>query len=165
MKALFSRVHVSGRTSVAIGDILLVLSILAFLTLLGRLFWLYVPRSNASAVNARGLEPPEDPALLYTRALEAARGGDYRCGIALLFAAALVTLRMRSSLHEDAAKTIGELRRSVRRTHPESSAPFDRLAAALTRAIYADAALDAAQWESAIAAYAALRPEVPPHAA
>lgn len=155
-KALFARVHLSGVASVAIGDVLLAISMLVFLGLLARVVWLYGRRSPGARGAVHGLDSAADPAQLAGRAAAAAGRGDYTLAVSLLFAAAVVVLHASGAFAGEPSETVGEMRRSVRSTHARFAPDFDELAHALTLSVYADARIDAQDYERARAAYDAL---------
>lgn len=152
-KALFGRVRLSGTASLAIGDVLLTVSIVMFLGLLGRVVWLYGRRTSGAHGVPRVLDSAQDPAQLSARAGTAADREDYALAVSLLFAAALILLHACGAFAGAPSETVGEMRRSVRSTHRRFSEDFDELASALTLSVYADARIDAERYRRARAAY------------
>ena len=157
IKALFGRVHLSGHVSVAIGDILLPLSLLAFLAIALRLAWQYGRQAEPAVPAAFGLDPAQSAAMLAAHAQRRAEAGDYNAAVALLFSAALRVLDDRGIVDAGDARTVGELRRAVNRRAPHVAAAFGAIAMLLSRAVYADALLSQADWETAAQAYATLK--------
>lgn len=157
LKGLFGNVRLSARTSTTIGDVLLALALAAFFALLARLFWQYARRSAPARTDAYGLDRHESAASLAGRAQHHAQRAEYNAATALLFAAALQVLSDRGALTLDRSRTLGELRRIIARNAPGVADAFSALGAQLARSVYADATLDAADWESALAAYGQIR--------
>ncbi|GAC1657112.1 MAG: hypothetical protein NVS9B12_09060 [Vulcanimicrobiaceae bacterium] len=152
LRALFGKHRLGGTASIAVADMVLVLSILAFLWVLVRILWHY-GRVETQLWEAADLPAGDNPAKLCARADEEASLGRYANAVAHLFAATLAVLRRRGVLSTDESETIGQLRRRVRTAIPASVSSFEALSAALTLAVYADAPLHAADWERARSAY------------
>lgn len=157
LKALFGRVHLSANANVAIGDVMFVLALVAFLAIAVRLAWQYARKSAAPLEDAFALDPAQSAAAIAARANRRAEEGDYNAAVALLFSAALHVLADRGIVDADGARTVGELRRAVKRRSSAAAGPFATLAMLLTRAVYAEVTLDAQDWNGATHAYAALR--------
>jgi len=83
------------------------------------------------------------------------RAREQRIGSAIetSFAAALCLLGRRGLLRDSSTQTVGQLRRTVRRSGSPASEPFGILCALLTPTIYADAPVNWNDWERARAAY------------
>lgn len=153
MRALFGRVHMPGRVNLVIADILLALCILVFLAILVRIGWLYARPARSPSAPARLLSQSSDAAILLAKSLAAAQRGAYAAAVARLFAAAISLLNLRRRFEGRRSETVGEIGWRVRVRDPRLAEPFERLAVALTRAIYAEHALNADDWARSIAAY------------
>lgn len=165
VKGLFGRAHLSQSSSVAIGDVLLTLSVLAFFGLLLRLLLQYGRRSAQPGAQTHALDRGENAASLAGQAQHAANAGDFNRAVALLFAAALHVLDDRGVLESDTARTVGELRRRVRAAVPDCADAFGTLGTLLTKSVYAEERLNAADWEAAQTAYNILKRIGTAHAA
>lgn len=156
VKGLFGKAHLSRSSSIAIGDVLLGLSILAFFALLIRLLLQYGRRSALPGAQTHTLDREQSANSLAAQAQRAADAGDFNRAAALLFAASLHVLAGRGDVEMDTGRTVGQLSRLVRASVPAAAAAFDTMGAMLTKSVYAEEPLTRAEWEDALAAYRAL---------
>ena len=145
-----------------VGFVLIALVLAALAVLVFRLASLIIApalaRRGGAVGSSRPLEVEQSPETWRRRAGEFAARGDYRRGIAALFAAALAVLDARDVVRFDAARTPGEYRRLVRRARCAAAPPFDELTERFVHATYAPAAPQAADFETAARAEAGLEP-------
>lgn len=154
--AFSHHLRIGAKTSVALGDVLLVLAIVLVVAVAMRLL-LGMAREGAAATSgAHALPLRADAGALHAAAQRAAEHGSYAAAIALLFRAVLATLDAQGLLRDDPARTVNECRRDVRSRAPRLSAPFDAIARTFTAAVYAEARVAPEQWREAERAYAAL---------
>ena len=157
IKALFGRARMPAGVNAAIGDVLLGLSILAFIALLARLLITYSRRSLPADPRTYAVRSTQNAATFAARAFALAARGDFNGAAAAIFRAALHVLADRGALQADDARTVGELRRRIRAESPHLAAQFDVLARLLTQSVYAQTPLTHADWEDARAAYERLK--------
>lgn len=153
--AFSHHVRIGAKTSVAIGDVLLVAVIVLVLVVAVRLLLGMVRENGAASQGVRELPVRADANALHAAAQEAAARNEYAHAIALLLRAALATLDARGVLRDDPARTVNECRRDVRENAPQLNAPFDAIARAFTAAVYAEDRVTHEQWTQAERAYAA----------
>ncbi|MBV8155681.1 MAG: hypothetical protein JO029_11290 [Candidatus Eremiobacteraeota bacterium] len=151
-RLVFGRVHVGSRTTAAIGDVVLAVAILAFIYGATRLLvGMGYRRSRAAA--SRAIEAAPDAAALYARACDAAAQGDYAHATRLLFRSTLTLLDLRGAVRDDASATVGDVRRSLRRSDASIVPSFDAVAAAFVAGTYAERPIGAQEWYRARDAY------------
>jgi hypothetical protein len=157
--SLYGRVHIGPSGTVAIGEVLLVLAVLALVFGLIRLLAEYQidRRSRAAAIEA--LRAPQDARELYERAHAAARNGDFAAASRLLFAASVVALDLRGVVKEDPSATVGDLRRALRAREAGLVPPFDAVSAPFIASAYAERPIETADWERARDAFLTFAPE------
>jgi len=156
---LYGRVHIGSGGSVAIGEVLIGLAVLALLFAVIRLLAEFQidRRSRAAAVEALGA--PQDARKLYERAHAAARNGDFAAASRLLFAASVVALDLRGVVSEDPSATVGDLRRALRSREAALVAPFDAVSAPFVASAYAERPVATADWERARDAFLTFGPD------
>jgi hypothetical protein len=162
LNAFSQHLHVNGRVSIALGDVLIGAAILVLFVFGVRLLLGIVREDRAvTGVQAQALPAHADATELHAAAQRAARDGAYASAIALLFRATLAVLDVRGVLRDDPARTVNECRADVRAKARLFSVAFDRIARAFTAAVYAEDRVTQHQWIDAQEAYAAL---AAPHA-
>lgn len=154
--AFARHVHVSAKTSVAAGDIILVAVAAVVVIAIVRLLANAVRAAAAPAAVASLDSPAANADALHAQSVRAAERGDYPDAIALLFRAALAVLNVRGVLHDEPSRTVNECRRAVYERAPGSLSSFEALARTFTAAVYAEAPASNAQWDAAYRAYAQL---------
>lgn len=157
VKALFGRARMPAGVNAALGDVLLGLSIVAFMALLARLLITYSRRSLPADPRTYAVRSSQNAATFAARAFALGARGDFNAAAAAIFRAALHVLADRGALEADDARTAGELRRRIRAESPHLAAQFDVLARLLTQSVYAQTPLTQADWEDARAAYERLK--------
>jgi len=150
--AFAHHVRVGATTSIAAGDIILLVAAGAVLFVAIRLVANYV-REGTTAKSVQIVPPRVAAEALYACSLRIAAEGDYAAAITLLFRSALVALDLRGIVHDEPSLTVNESRQEVRRRAPRFTAPFDALARIFTAAVYAEALVTPAQWSAAREAY------------
>lgn len=153
--AFSHHVRLGAKTTVAFGDVLLVLAIVLVVAVAMRLLLGMAREGSAANASAHALPVRADAGALHAAAQQAAQQGSYAVAIALLFRAVLATLDARGLLRDDPARTVNECRRDVRARAAHLSAPFDRIARAFTSAVYAEDRVTPEHWLDAERAYAA----------
>lgn len=157
-EAFAHHVHLTGKTSVAVGDVILALASAVVLIVALRLIAGYVRERAAPASAIHEISPRLTADELYARSTRAAASGEYNAAITLLFRAALAALDIRGAVHDEPSRTVNECRRELRERASRLLPAFDALARIFTAALYADAPVTAVQWNEAREAYAQLRP-------
>jgi len=143
-------VHISPSAGMAFGDLLIAVAAGVVVVAVIRLLARYAPEHVAVLLPIeRGGARRADAQTLYERALQAARSGDHRAAIALLFRAALAALDLHGIVRDEASFTVNECRASVRRAEPHLAATFDDLARVFSAALYAEAKVTSEQFVSA----------------
>ncbi|MDP9016798.1 MAG: DUF4129 domain-containing protein [Candidatus Eremiobacteraeota bacterium] len=156
MDALFGRVKFSSGAGVAIGDVFLLLAMLGFVLLVGRIIVRYAGRSSIND-GAHSVDLTQDPGTLFSRACREAEEERYRVAITTVFAAAVCLLDRRGLLRGVPSETVGQLRRAVSSSSNAAAEPFATLCALLTQTIYADEQAGPQDWARAQSAYEQLR--------
>ncbi len=154
--AISSRAHM-GSSVMQIGEFLLLLAvgggiIYSIVRLLGL--------AQVDPAQRRGTSSPlvreRNARALYLQALALAAAGRYAEAARLLFLAAITALDLRGVLRDDAAATVGEIRRILRARDGVSIASFDAIAAPFVAAAYAERPVAHDEWDRAERAYATL---------
>lgn len=156
VKALFGRAHVNPAVAGFVGDLIIVLLVLAVAAAAIRIVVVY-GRRGSHAAPVRALTPAADAAALYAMAVTRADRGEFAAASQLLFRAMLTLLDVRGTLRDDTSATVGEIRRRLPARDVLSA--FDAVARVFVAGTYAERPLDAAQWERARDAYLALARE------
>ncbi len=152
MRALFGRARLPARLNRGIADVLLVLSILIFVALLGRIIWLYGRRSHLKQV-AVPLKVPDNPSSLLDASIRTAERGNYALAVAQLFSAAVALLTVKKRFDGRASETAREMSRRIGSADARLGVPFDELTDDLTRAVYAERPLQQDDWKRSLGAY------------
>lgn len=154
--ALFSRVHVGRETAASIGDVMLALVGLLLLYVAIRLLREVQLARARPRIASEPLPDPPSPAALYRQARAAACRGDYGAAALLLFTATVALLDRRGAVDVTSSATVGDLRRVLRVRNAPLVPAFDAVAAPFVQTVYAERAVDAAQWERADEAFGSL---------
>lgn len=144
--------------AVAIGFVVISLSLLGFVAYRLATAFVREPRAASRAIGLRSLASARDSAAWRVLAREAATSGDYARAIAYVFSAALALLDERAVVAFDAARTPGEYRRVVRRERLPAASSFDDLAVGFVRASYAAERPDAGDYATVTAAFDRFEP-------
>jgi len=154
--ALGRNVHLGSRDLNVVGDLLLLLAAGALVFAVARLIAsLTIERSRKHGV-AGALENGRNAHALYLQACTLAANGAYAEAARTLFLAATTALDLRGVVRDDAAATVGEMRRTLRSRNAVALAPFDDVAAPFVAAAYAEREVAPAEWERAVEGYRAL---------
>jgi Domain of unknown function (DUF4129) len=162
----FSRhVHVGPKASIAFGDLLIALAILAVVVAGVRLALGIARENSSSRTGARFMPQHASAESLYAQSLREAERGDYAAAAIALFNAAVATLDLQGTVHDDPSRTVNEMRAAVRSSAPECVSPFDTIARTFTAAFYAGVPVSNEQWNAARTAFAQLTAQARPDAA
>ena len=156
VRAFFSRVRVSQRTTLLIADTVLALFALGALYGLVTLVRTVVASRSRKIIESHPLPEAADAQTLYLRACRCAEAGDYGGAARWLFRALLALFDVRGDLRDDASATVGDVRAALRKRDALATSVFDAIAAPFVRAAYAERPVEAAQWERARDAYESL---------
>jgi hypothetical protein len=157
--SLYGRVHIGSGGTVAIGELLIGLAILALVFGVIRLLAEYQIDRRKRSVAVEALRAPQDARVLYERAHAAARKGDFAAASRLLFAASVVALDLRGVVTEDPSATVGDLRRVLRAREAGLVPPFDAVSAPFIASAYAERPIETADWERARDAFLSFAPD------
>ena len=152
MHVIFGRAALPAQVNRRIADGLLALSILVFLALLMRVFWLYARRRDVKLC-AVPIPMPERASELLASSMNEARAGRYAIAIARLFAAAIALLTLKKRFDGRSSDTAAEMSRRVASSDAGLREPFDQLTYHLTNAVYAERPVSASDWAQSLDAY------------
>jgi hypothetical protein len=150
--AFAARLHVGGSTSIVAGDIVLAIAAGLVMLFAVRLILTYV-RAQEVPVSQPDLPRHACAQTLYAQSLHLAGQDDYSGAAAMLFRACLAALDVQGLVNDERSRTVNECLAQLRERAPQFTVPFDALARIFTAAIYADAAVTRAQWNTARESY------------
>jgi hypothetical protein len=158
-QAVFARVHFERRTTIAIGDGLLVLVSLVVVVVALRLLRELQIAQSAPRAQGEAIVRAPDAQAIYRRACDAARRGDYGVASLLLFAATIALLSRRGVIGGDRCATVGDLRRELGANEASLMPPFDAVATPFVARAYAERVVTRREWECARDAFESMLPE------
>lgn len=153
LSRLFGGIHAGAGTLETVGTIVLIAACALVVVAIVRLLLSISGEYAAATPHVRTLQARAAAKHWYDRALQAAAADDYAHAVMLLFRAVLAILDLRGMVHDEPSRTVGESRSELRGRAPQYLSSFDSVARIFTAALYADAPVSRAQFETARTAY------------
>jgi hypothetical protein len=155
-KAFGGNVHLGVPGLNVLGDLFLAVAIGGLLFVAVRLLANITMENTRKRGVASALESGRNAHALYLQACGLAASGAFAEAARTLFLAAVTALDLRGVVRDDAAATVGEMRRTLRARNAGAVPSFDDVAAPFVVAAYAEREVARADWERALEGYRSL---------